>query len=101
MPISLLNPPMLPMLCCSIWANGWLILAGLIPLSAAGAEVPATKIEPPAPASRPTNPPVRQIAPGLFELDGIRIDRQQRAVSFQAAVNMREGNLEYLIVTTT
>ena len=45
------------------------------------------------------SPPFKQIAPGLFELGAVRLDKDMRAVSFPATVNMKDGAIEYLIVT--
>ncbi len=52
-------------------------------------------------ASKLAVPPVREIAPGIFQIGKVRLDRAARAVSFPAAVNMTNGPLEYLLVTTT
>ncbi len=46
-----------------------------------------------------SNPPLKQIAPGLFELGAVRLDKQHRTVSFPATVNMKDGAIEYLVVT--
>jgi hypothetical protein len=65
-------------------------LAGMGP---AEGEEPAT--------SSSTNQPLRQIGPGLFELGKVRLDKERRAVSFRAVLNMNEGAIEYLIVTVS
>jgi hypothetical protein len=57
-----------------------------------------------APANAPdgsTNPPVKQISPGLYELGQVRIDKARQTVSFPATVNLREGNIEYVVVSAT
>jgi hypothetical protein len=48
-----------------------------------------------------TNAPLKQIRPGVFELGQVRLDKNKRTVSFPASVNMREGNIEYVVVTAT
>jgi hypothetical protein len=57
-----------------------------------------------APADAPggsTNPPVKQIGPGLYEVGQVRIDRARQTVSFPATVNLREGHIEYVVVSAT
>jgi hypothetical protein len=46
-------------------------------------------------------PFVREVTPNLFEVGTVRLDKQARTVSFAAQVNMREGLVEYLLVTET
>ena len=46
-----------------------------------------------------TNPPLRTVSPGVFELGSVRIDKQQRSVSFPAKLNMNKGLVEYFLVT--
>jgi hypothetical protein len=54
--------------------------------------------EPKPPA--PTAPPIlKPIGPGLLELGVVRLDKEKRAISFPAIVNMKDGAIEYLIVT--
>src|SRR5882762_647956 len=66
------------------------------------ADLPAGKTETRSlPDAATTNPAVKAIGPGLFQLGAVRFDKNRQTVSFPALVNMREGNLEYLIVTTT
>jgi hypothetical protein len=43
-------------------------------------------------------PAIRMITPGFFEIGGIRLNKQEGIVEFDAAVNMDKGLLEYLIV---
>ena len=47
-----------------------------------------------------TNMPLKQIAPGIFQLGKVRLDKQRGTVSFPAVVNMNEALIEYLIVTS-
>ena len=48
-----------------------------------------------------TNAPLKEVRPGVFELGQVRFDKDKRTVNFPALVNQREGNLEYVIVTTS
>lgn len=43
-------------------------------------------------------PPLARIAPGVFEIGGVRILKKEDRVIFPATVNMEKGLLEYLIV---
>lgn len=45
-----------------------------------------------------TNPVIRMITPGIFEIGGIRLDKENGTVEFDAVINMDKGLLEYLIV---
>ena len=58
----------------------------------------------PAAANRdrsvPTKPVVKEIAPGIVEVGAVRLDKKLRTVTFPAALNMDDGLIEYLIVTT-
>ena len=48
-----------------------------------------------------TNLPLKQIGPGLFELGQVRLDKRQKTVSFPAVMNLNEGVIEYLVVTSS
>lgn len=67
------------------------------------AAVPAAVRQSPVDAdevSQPVSlPPVIMVAPGLFRLGEVTIDKNRREVSFPARVNMVEGLLEYLVVS--
>ena len=79
----------------------WIIFAMLRPTNLPGAEPVTVRPEPVATVTaNPTNPPVRQIGPGLFQVGDVRFDRQQRTIHFPAAVNLLEGNIEYVVVNT-
>jgi hypothetical protein len=60
----------------------------------------AAEILPPEGAAS-TNCVFIQVRPGVFELGGIRFDQKARTASFRAAVNLREGPIEYVVVTTS
>ena len=87
------------------FAMCWIILAALGITRLSAAELPAASLPPPpTPAVgdiASTNSAVRKIGPGLFQIGDIRFDRESRSIRFPAAVNMREGNIEYLLVTAT
>ncbi len=57
--------------------------------------------EPNKPALTATNSLVKELAPGIFQVGGVRLDKRQRTLSFPAALNMNEGLIEYLIVTAS
>jgi hypothetical protein len=77
--------------------RGWIILGALVCLCLRAAEPPARDPT----RNSATNVPLKQIRPGLFELGEVRLDKAQRTVSFPASVNLREGNIEYVVVTAT
>ena len=82
--------------------RGWIILGTLGCLCLRAADPPREKA--PAPDSTGnnlTNAPLKEIRPGLFELGQVRLDKAQRTVRFPASVNLREGNIEYVVVTAT
>ena|SRR6266850_2936859 len=81
--------------------RGWIIIImlGCLCLRAA---TPTQQPLPSGTASESvTNVPLKQSRPGVFELGQVRLDKDKRTVSFPASVNQREGNLEYVVVTTT
>jgi hypothetical protein len=41
---------------------------------------------------------LHEVAPGIFEYNGVRLDKKDHWVSFPATVNQREGLIEYLLV---
>jgi hypothetical protein len=47
-----------------------------------------------------TNSPVRNVAPGIFEIGKVRLDQRQRNITFPAVLNMSEGPMEYFLVST-
>ncbi|MEQ2007059.1 MAG: YdjY domain-containing protein [Limisphaerales bacterium] len=53
------------------------------------------------PAAKPPAPPViREVSPGVFQVGGVKLEKEARRASFPAKLNMTEGPLEYLLVTT-
>ena len=59
-------------------------------------------------ASEPSNDfsslpafPFQQVAPGLFTLGQVTLNKSERTVSFPAIVNQRRGPVEYAVVTMT
>ena len=47
-----------------------------------------------------TNPPIREISPGVLEMGDVRIDQEYRTVSFPARLNLDQGPMEYFLVTS-
>ena len=98
----LLLRPNLPISPCSTRGEGWVFFAILsflclglekgVTQNAAAVSLPGASV---------TNAPWKQIGPGLFELGQVRFDKTNRAVTFPATVNLREGNIEYVVVTAT
>lgn len=48
-----------------------------------------------------SNPPLKQIAPGVLKLGLVRLDKREKSIRFPAFVNQVEGPIEYLIVTSS
>ena len=57
--------------------------------------------EAPAATSASTNAPLQQIAPGVFQLGLVRLNKADKTVQFPAAINMTNGLVEYFVVTGT
>ena len=50
---------------------------------------------------KPSPPPaIREVSPGVFQVGGVKLEKGTRRVSFPAKLNMTDGPLEYLLVTT-
>lgn len=50
---------------------------------------------------KPSTPPsIREVSPGVFQVGGVKLEKEARRVSFPAKLNMTDGPLEYLLVTT-
>lgn len=47
----------------------------------------------------PAHPPIRKIAPGIFEIGQVRLDKDKKSVSFPGVVNMDQGLIEYALVS--
>src|SRR5256885_13490878 len=47
------------------------------------------------------NSPVKEVQPGLFEIGRVRFSKAAGTVTIPAEVNMRNGPVEYFLVTTT
>lgn len=57
---------------------------------------------PPDIATNPSlNLPLKQIAPGVFQLGSVRLDKERKTIQFPASVNMTNGLIEYFVVTGT
>lgn len=42
----------------------------------------------------------KEISPGIFAVGKVRVDKQKRTIEFPAVVNMKEGIVEYFLVST-
>ena len=70
-------------------------------LVTAGAALSAQQSDaPPPPSLVPTNFPLKPIGPGMLELGLVRLDKQRGSATIPAFVNMKEGIVEYLLVTS-
>jgi hypothetical protein len=47
-----------------------------------------------------TNPPVREVGPGIFEIGKVRLDQSKRSITLPAVLDKAEGFMEYFLVTT-
>lgn len=50
------------------------------------------------PASK-EKPAIKEVSPGIYELNSVRLEKEERRVSVPCKINMTEGLLEYLVVT--
>ncbi|MDQ6633054.1 MAG: YdjY domain-containing protein [Verrucomicrobiota bacterium] len=48
-----------------------------------------------------TNSPLKQIEPGIFEIGQVRLDKNKKSIQFPIQVNMNQGTIEYLLVTSS
>ncbi|MHB8522333.1 MAG: YdjY domain-containing protein [Limisphaerales bacterium] len=73
---------------------------GLLCLRAPGVEE-KTAAPSPALSTQSTNAPVKEIAPGIFQVGAVRLDQKHKSVTFPATRNLNDGLIEYLLVTST
>jgi hypothetical protein len=68
--------------------------------SLAAQTTPPTPASPPPPPTLPHGPvpDLREIAPGILEYHGVRLDQKNRRISFPGEVNQRDGLIEYVVV---
>src|SRR4051812_31412231 len=43
--------------------------------------------------------PVREVAPGIYEIGKVRVEAKARSIKVPATVNMLEGPIEYVLVS--
>ena len=68
-------------------------------LLAASLLAQSTNATPPPTADNATNAVgLREVAPGILDYHGVRLDKKNHRVTFDATVNQREGLIEYLLV---
>lgn len=48
-----------------------------------------------------TQPQIRDLGDGFYQVGGVKLDKNARSVTFPAAVQMNDGLIEYLLVTRT
>ena len=85
--------------CLILYASGFFLAAGLAGQSAPAQDLPKVSVGTSAASS--TNPPLKQVGLGLFELGKVHFDKKQRTLRFPAVINQTAGPIEYLIVTTS
>lgn len=84
-----------------------LICAGNIASAHGEQTAPNKLLPPPPPPPLPEEqlmaqtPPLQMVAPGVFEIDGCRILKQENRIEIPAEVNMDKGLLEYVLVGNT
>jgi hypothetical protein len=66
-----------------------------------GPQVRATNALPEPGAAAPSQPPLREVSPGVFQIGLVTLDKEKRTVSFPGSVNMDEGVVEYVLVSAT
>jgi hypothetical protein len=70
----------------------------LLSLLAGTTNMPPRQAVPPEAKASPDTLPLHEIAPGILEYNGVRLDRKNHRVSFPATVSFRQGLIEYLLV---
>jgi hypothetical protein len=50
-------------------------------------------------SAQPTPPALKEISPGVFEYNGVQLDKKNHRISFPAIVNQDGGLIEYLLVS--
>lgn len=53
---------------------------------------------PPAAPASDTAPALKEISPGVFDYNGIHLDKKNHRITFPGVVNQRQGLVEYLLV---
>lgn len=64
------------------------------------ASIFVTSVRAAEPTAAPTAPTMQEISPGIYQIGPIRLDQARHVATFPGKVNMAEGALEYLLVTT-
>ena len=59
---------------------------------------PTPQAPPPTAGTPPAAQALREVAPGILEYNGVRLDKKNRRISFPASVCFRQGLIEYLLV---
>lgn len=78
----------------TVTAASWIIIATLME-----ANLPGADLSPPP--TQATNALVRELGSGEFQIGDLRLNKPARTIRMPAFVNLLEGNIEYILVTTT
>jgi hypothetical protein len=70
----------------------------LLSLLTGSTNLPTQQATPPGARTPAAAPVLREVAPGIFEYNGVRLDKKNHRISFSATVNQRQGLIEYLLV---
>ncbi|MCE0523989.1 MAG: YdjY domain-containing protein [Methylacidiphilales bacterium] len=70
----------------------------LLSLLSQSTNPPTGQAAAPAPPTLPSVSAIREVAPGILEYNGIRLDKKNHRISFPGKVSFRDGLLEYLLV---
>jgi len=82
----------------------YFVMLSLVVLCGAGTSFGQPALVSPAPPPPPVDdamappPPVKMVSPGVYEMGGIRIIKNENRIEFPAEVNMDKGLLEYVLV---
>ena len=75
-----------------------LVLALLTQSTNTPPEQAAPPDAPAPPPTAPAAPVLREVAPGVLDYHGVRLDKKNRRVTFPATVSFRQGLIEYVMV---
>jgi hypothetical protein len=77
----------------------WILLLAVVLWAAANASGGEKSVRGASPVPAQTNGLVRELQPGRFAIGQVVLDQAKRTITFPAVVNLREGPIEYLLVT--
>lgn len=79
------------------WGGLAILMLGLA-VEASAQSGPKPLSNPPGSLAGITNSHFKQVAPGVFQLGDIKLNSQDKTLSFPAVANMKQGPIEYLLV---